>query len=134
MPWTAPSQHQVIPSDNNSIKPLPATGNPLHPISKDTSLAFDLPYSEAPGFLASIKEIPLSRQVIEDDTEEADGSLALSSWVMKAAKNDASSSKRPIGSVARTAWVGFVDLIKVKAVSSNQRISFAEIRVARGNS
>ena len=101
--------------DEDSVRPLPSTGNPLHPFSQDSTLAFAVPYDKAPGFLANIEEIaPQGRRGGDDDGSGASpDAFATSRWVMKAAQKDTSSSKRPVGVLARNAWIGFVDLIKV---------------------
>ena len=115
LPPIAPLPHHVISEGNTSVQVLPSTGNPLHPFSQDTTLAFSLPYHEASQFLEQIREIPAQKPARQEDN---DGHPTASErWVMKAANNDAS-SKQPLSTTARNAWVGFVDLIKVRSTTT----------------
>ncbi|OBT50621.1 hypothetical protein VE04_09478, partial [Pseudogymnoascus sp. 24MN13] len=101
----APLSHTVPLPNNLSITALPSTSNPLASISQDSTLAFSIPYSQAPEFLASAQEIP-------NVDNEADG-LGVQEqklWIMKAARAPGAS-----GSVrlwALNAWSKFVDLLK----------------------
>ena len=112
-PRNAPGAREVSIPSNSSVKTLPTTWNPLSPFSQDTALAFAVPYEEAPGFLASIQELPniaAAQDIGGNDT--GDKPEDSRSWVMKAAKNGHPSRGRLRHSAAN-AWIGFVDLIKV---------------------
>ncbi|KFY04690.1 hypothetical protein O988_00598 [Pseudogymnoascus sp. VKM F-3808] len=100
----APLSHTVPLPGNLSITALPSTSNPLASISQDSTLAFSLPYSQAPEFLSSAQEIPHVDNNSEDTQEQK-------LWIMKAAKASGASD----GSVrlwALNAWSKFVDLLK----------------------
>ena len=112
-PRNAPAAREVSIPSNSSVKSLPSTWNPLSPISQDTALAFAVPYEEAPQFLASIQELrnkAASQESGGEDTEDMPEDRR--SWVMKAAKNG-HPSRSTLRHSAASAWVGFVDLIKV---------------------
>ena len=112
-PRNAPVAREVSIPSNSSVKALPTTWNPLSPISQDTALAFAVPYDEAPRFLASIQELPNKAAPQESGSEDAGDMLDdRRSWVMKAAKNG-HPSRGTLRHSATSAWVGFVDLIKV---------------------
>ena len=112
-PRNAPVAREVSIPSNSSVKTLPTTWNPLSPISQDTALAFAVPYDEAPGFLASIQELPNIAAAQEIGGKEAgDTPEDRRSWVMRAAKNG-HPSRGTLRHSAASAWIGFVDLIKV---------------------
>ena len=112
-PRNAPLEREISIPSNSSVKTLPTTWNPLSPISQDTALAFAVPYDEAPGFLASIQELPNIAAAQEiDATDARDSPEGSRSWVMKAAKNG-HPSRGTLRLSAANAWIGFVDLIKV---------------------
>jgi hydroxymethylglutaryl-CoA reductase (NADPH) len=112
-PQTAPLAHTIPLPQNLSITPLPSTSNPLAPISQDSALAFSLPYSQAPEFLASAQEIPNAGGEVRDEKAqhglEAEP-LEQKMWIMKAAK--AVSARSSIKQWAINAWTEFVDLLK----------------------
>ena len=116
-PRNAPLPQEVSIPSNSSAKYLPTTWNPLSPISQDTTLAFAVPDSEAPKFLASIQELPNipGLQALDADgiVEAAEKSRT---WVMKAAKSGGQSSQGTLRLSAANAWTGFVDLIKVSCI------------------
>ena len=117
-PRTAPLANEVFASENNSVRLLPTTGNPLHPISRDTALAFSVPLDDAPEFLAGIQELP-SRGGLETDRTAEDGtSSEPMRWIMKAANTRGHAAKSSLGLSARSTWIGFVDLIKVRIGSA----------------
>ena len=112
-PRNAPVAREVSIPSNSSVKTLPTTWNPLSPISQDTALAFAVPYDEAPGFLVSIQELPniaAAQEIGGKDAGETPKDRR--SWVMKAAKNG-HPSRGTLRHSAASAWIGFVDLIKV---------------------
>ena len=101
----APLSHTVPLPNNLSITALPSTSNPLASISQDSTLAFSIPYSQAPEFLASAQEIPnVDNEAVGLGVQEQ------KLWIMKAARAPGAS-----GSVrlwALNAWSKFVDLLK----------------------
>ena len=112
-PRNAPVAREVWIPSNSSVKTLPTTWNPLSPISQDTALAFAVPYDEAPGFLASVQELPNTAAAQETGDEDAGATPEdRRLWVMKAAKNG-HPSRGTLRHSAANAWIGFVDLVKV---------------------
>lgn len=109
-PRIAPRPEEVAIPSNTSAYSLPHTPNSLSSISQDTSLAFAVPYNEAPGFLAAIREVP-NGALLNNESHDVEkyGPLL---WVMEAAKSS-EQSPRSLTSRATNAWTGFVDLIKV---------------------
>ncbi|KAF4999662.1 hypothetical protein FGRMN_2311 [Fusarium graminum] len=102
---TAPrSQHVPIPQ-NLSITPLPSTDNPFTAYSQDSILAYSLPYSEGPEFLAATQEIP-NEDAVETETEHG---REKKTWIMKAAKVNTQNS---VIQYFSNAWTEFVDLLK----------------------
>jgi hydroxymethylglutaryl-CoA reductase (NADPH) len=114
-PQTAPLAHAVPLPQNLSIKALPSTSNPLAPISQDSALAFSIPYTQAPEFLASAQEIPNADAEAHSDKArhglEAELVKEQKMWIMKAAKAH-EDSKTTIIKWASNAWSEFVDLLK----------------------
>jgi hydroxymethylglutaryl-CoA reductase (NADPH) len=76
-------------------------------------LAFSIPYSQAPEFLASAQEIPNAATVPLDDNalhgREAEAVKEQKMWIMKAAK---ASNDGSVSHWAANAWTEFVDLLK----------------------
>lgn len=112
---TAPLAHTVPLPQNLSIQALPSTSNPFAPISQDSTLAFSIPYSQAPEFLASAQKIP-NVMAVPDGEMAKDGMDAepineQKMWIMKAAKAH-SGSRSLIREWVSDAWTEFVDLIK----------------------
>jgi hydroxymethylglutaryl-CoA reductase (NADPH) len=106
-PTTAPLSNTVPLPGNLSITALPSTSNPLAPISQDSTLAFSIPYSQAPEFLASAQEIPNA----DNESQDAQPTKEQKLWIMKATRAPGASG----GSVrlwASNAWSKFVDLLK----------------------
>jgi len=110
-PQTAPLVEAVPLPHNLSIRALPTTSNPLAPISQDSALAFSVPYSQAPEFLAKAQELPnvaapaeRTHHGFDADTKEQ------KMWIMKAAKAAQTSSS--MRRWAMNAWTEFVDLLK----------------------
>ncbi|KAE9963878.1 hypothetical protein BLS_008841 [Venturia inaequalis] len=110
-PQTAPQPKSVPTPPNSTASVLPCSTNPLSQISQDTTLAYSMPFEEAPSFLHASKEIPVSKDAsqvryLNDGTFEEE-----KKWIMKAAKNAARAS----GGVSlwlRNAWIDFLDLLK----------------------
>ncbi|EON67336.1 3-hydroxy-3-methylglutaryl-CoA reductase [Coniosporium apollinis CBS 100218] len=104
---TAPIAHAVPVPSNSSAQLLPCSTNPLSTISHDTTLAFSIPYAEAPEFLTAVQEIPVPL----DEGAEDDESSEKKRWIMKAVRSNGFGS----GSLKRrihNAWISFLDLIK----------------------
>ncbi|KAI9659018.1 MAG: 3-hydroxy-3-methylglutaryl-coenzyme A (HMG-CoA) reductase isozyme [Bathelium mastoideum] len=78
-------------------------------MEEDTTLAFSVPYNQAPEFLDAVREIPLPVM----DTEEVDDAPAAEQkrWIMKAAK-PTNSSRKGVHNWALNAWTSFLDLLK----------------------
>ncbi|KAF2662034.1 hypothetical protein K491DRAFT_337974 [Lophiostoma macrostomum CBS 122681] len=93
---------------NVSAKLLPSSSNSFSTISPDTSLAFSIPFGEAPEFLTAMQEIAAGTD--ETGTREAEGAREEKKWIMKAAK----SGNAPTGirNWVRESWTSFVDLLK----------------------
>lgn len=113
-PKTAPRAHQIYIPANSSVKNLPTTWNPLSPISQDTTLAFAVPSSEAPDFLASVQEIS-NRPDSQGEQGAYDvGALQRpNAWVVKATRDSRHPAQATMGVSAANTWTSFVDLIKV---------------------
>jgi hydroxymethylglutaryl-CoA reductase (NADPH) len=114
-PQTAPLAHTVPLPQNLSIRALPSTSNPLAPISQDSALAFSIPYSQAPEFLASAQEIPDVENAPHSEKSRLGQQAELvdeqKMWIMKAAKTN-EGSRSTIKNWASNAWTEFVDLLK----------------------
>ena len=102
---TAPHSHVVPVPQNLSVTQLPSTENPFTAYSKDSILAFSMPYSEAAQFLSAAQEIP------DEAAEEIETSHGREkkTWIMKAAKAASSGS---IIQWATNAKSEFLDLLK----------------------
>lgn len=109
---SAPSRNAV--PNNVSAKLLPSSSSSFSTISDDTSLAFSIPYAEAPAFLMAMQEISAPEDASEAHGSEEEGTQEKKKWIMKAAK----SGNTPSGvrSWARESWTSFVDLLKVRGL------------------
>ena len=112
-PRTPPSADEIYIPDNGSIQLIPSTGNALTPISQDTSLAFSVPFDEAPTFLSQVHELPNAGHPTHSEATSDSAGQGSQGWVMKAIKDNGRTSRTNLGVAARNAWVGFLDLIKV---------------------
>ncbi|KAI9744569.1 MAG: 3-hydroxy-3-methylglutaryl-coenzyme A (HMG-CoA) reductase isozyme [Claussenomyces sp. TS43310] len=114
-PQTAPPSNTVPLPHNLSVKALPSTSNAFSPLSQDSALAFAIPYSQAPEFVASAQEIPNVEVNLGDEKArtglEAEAVPEQKMWIMKAAKAP-STSRGSISRWAVNAWTEFVDLLK----------------------
>src|SRR5436305_15292292 len=96
----------MVPIPNNvSARAVPPTANLLSPISRDSSLAFSVPWSEISDFLTAAQEIRDSEEHSKDREEKI--------WIMKAARSNGYGSHRTYRVLLRDGWTSFVDLIKV---------------------
>jgi hydroxymethylglutaryl-CoA reductase (NADPH) len=113
-PQNAPLAETVPLPQNLSVSALPSTSNPLAPISQDSALAFEVPYSQAPEFLARSQELPNASPLPTDESSrhgfDAEILKEQKMWIMKAAKADA--TRGSVRHWAANAWTEFVDLIK----------------------
>ncbi|KAG6173572.1 hypothetical protein E4U22_007543 [Claviceps purpurea] len=102
---SAPRSHVVPTPQNLSITPLPATENSFTTYSQDSILAYSIPYTQAPEFIAAAQEIP------DEDAQEivTHHGREKKMWIMKAAKVSSSSS---VSKWLGNAWVEFIDLLK----------------------
>ncbi|KAG8533725.1 uncharacterized protein KY384_001466 [Bacidia gigantensis] len=114
-PRTAPSPQKVASAENVSVQLLPPTGNPLHPISQDTTLAFAVNRDDAAKLLNNIQELPTQGYISNHEDTLSETFTAPVRWIMNAANGDGT-SKASFGSTARNAWIGFVDLIKAESL------------------
>ncbi|KUJ24290.1 uncharacterized protein LY89DRAFT_572605 [Mollisia scopiformis] len=112
-PQNAPLAHTIPLPQNLSVTELPSTSNPLFAISQDTALAYAVPYSEAPEFLACAQELPNAATFPTDEKAkhgfEAEPVKEQKKWIMKAAKV---TTRRGVRAWLSNAWTEFVDLIK----------------------
>ncbi|KAJ2894432.1 3-hydroxy-3-methylglutaryl-coenzyme a reductase [Zalerion maritima] len=106
-PLTAPMVHTVPIPQNLSITPLPPTSNSLTTYSQDSALAFSIPYSHAPEFLAVAQEIP--DETPNQETRETEHGHEKKKWIMKAARVHTRSS---VARWFQNTWTEFLDLIK----------------------
>lgn len=111
-PRIAPPAQSVPLPVNSSAQLLPCSTNPLSPISYDTTLAFSVPFDEAPQFLAVTQEIPASAspriRTENDGTPDEE-----ERWIMKAAR-PSDLGRRSLRNWAIDSWTTFVDLLKVE--------------------
>ncbi|KAH8596717.1 hydroxymethylglutaryl-coenzyme A reductase-domain-containing protein [Bisporella sp. PMI_857] len=114
-PQNAPLAETVPLPHNLSITALPSTSNPLAPLSQDSTLAFSVPYFQAPEFLAHTQEIPNGVASSPADENAKHGSRAelmkeQKMWIMKAARAEETSNS--VRYWAANAWTEFIDLVK----------------------
>jgi hydroxymethylglutaryl-CoA reductase (NADPH) len=105
----APHPHSVHIPSNLSAKLLPCSANRLAQISYDSTLAFSVPFSEAPKFLTAFQELPVSGDASETRYDEQEGSNEEKKWIMRAVKHPGSASI--VGWISES-WSEFLDLIK----------------------
>ncbi|KAF2198412.1 3-hydroxy-3-methylglutaryl-coenzyme A reductase [Delitschia confertaspora ATCC 74209] len=105
---SAPSE-KVVPS-NSTARVLPSSSSSFSTITHDTTLAFSIPYAEAPDFLVAAQEIRAPADASEVQGSDADGTREEKKWIMKAAK----SGNAPGGlrNWAKDSWTRFTDLLK----------------------
>jgi hydroxymethylglutaryl-CoA reductase (NADPH) len=113
-PQNAPLADTLPLPQNLSVTTLPSTSNPLSAISQDSTLAYAIPYSQAPEFLARAQELPNAGTIPTDEDArhgyEAEPIKEQKKWIMKAAKADV--TKGSVRNWAYNAWTEFVDLLK----------------------
>lgn len=109
--YAAPNGDTIHWRSNSSAELLPCSSNLLSSISQDTTLAFSVPYSEAPDFLDAVQQIavPLDLSVVEEAV--IDDEAREKRWIMKAANGGSQGNLRKW---VQNSWVAFVDLIKVR--------------------
>ncbi|KAI9823256.1 MAG: 3-hydroxy-3-methylglutaryl-coenzyme A (HMG-CoA) reductase isozyme [Phylliscum demangeonii] len=103
----APGPDAIPLAAESTSQRLPSTAPAPSPISQDATLAFSVPYDEAPAFLSAAHEIPVATG-IKDEAGPEDGGR----WIMKAATRANPLSRRGVRNWARNAWSGLVDLLK----------------------
>lgn len=106
-PKTAPLLNAVPIPENMSTLALPSTPNPLAAYSQDSSLAFAVPYEEAPLFTSAAREIPNAGKDTAKITEEHGREDKL--WIMKAA---GAQNRSSIARWLQNGCVEFLDLLK----------------------
>jgi hydroxymethylglutaryl-CoA reductase (NADPH) len=113
-PQNAPLADTLPLPQNLTVTILPSTSNPLSAISQDTTIAYAVPYKQAPEFLARAQEIPNAGTIPRDESArhgyEAEPIKEQKKWIMKAAKAD--TTRRSLRSWISNAWTEFVDLLK----------------------
>ena len=113
-PQNAPMADTLPLPQNLTVTILPSTSNPLSAISQDTTIAYAVPYKQAPEFLARAQEIPNAGTIPRDESArhgyEAEPIKEQKKWIMKAAKAD--TTRRSVRSWISNAWTEFVDLLK----------------------
>lgn len=100
---TPPTSNAIPVPQNLSVLSLPTTDNSLTAYSQDSTLAFAVPYDEAPEFLVATQEIPNG-----EGKDEADG-RETKMWIMKAARVN---TRHTIVQWASNTWGEFIDLLK----------------------
>ncbi|KAF2737704.1 hypothetical protein EJ04DRAFT_574433 [Polyplosphaeria fusca] len=107
-PNSAPSTN-AVPS-NLSAQLLPSSSSSFSTISHDTSLAFSIPFADAPEFLMAMQEIPAPEDASESQGSEEEGTHEEKKWIMRAAKS--ANAPGGVRSWAQESWTSFVDLLK----------------------
>jgi hydroxymethylglutaryl-CoA reductase (NADPH) len=107
---TAPLPESIVLPANSTAVKLPSSSNPLSSLSYDTTLAFAVPYSEAPGFLAAMQEIAPPATAQQPRGKESEGHKETRMWIMKAVKN---ANGKGLIDWVKDSWTEFVDLLKV---------------------
>jgi len=113
---TAPLGQQVLLPGNSSAELLPSSSNSFSTIAHDTSLAFSIPYSEAPEFLAAMQEIPAPEDATESHGSNDEGTLEQKKWIMKAVKSG--SNGGGLRKWTKDSWTSFVDVLKVNILET----------------
>ena len=101
--------NQVAP-DNYTAKLLPSSSSSFSTISHDTTLAFSVPFAEAPDFLLAIQEITAPDDASDAQGSDDDGSREEKKWIMKAARNGPGNTG--VRNWFRDSWTSFTDLLK----------------------
>lgn len=109
-PQTAPRPASVPTPSNSTASVLPCSTGRLSAISQDTTLAYSMPFAEAPSFLVASQEIPVSKAASQVRYSDDGSQTEEKKWIMKAVRCSGSGSVRRW---AKNAWVDFVDLLKV---------------------
>jgi len=110
-----PLGQQVLPG-NSSAELLPSSSNSFSTIAHDTSLAFSIPYSEAPEFLAAMQEIPAPEDATESHGSDDEGTLEQKKWIMKAVKSG--NNGGGLRKWTKDSWTSFVDVLKVNVLET----------------
>ncbi|KAI1827467.1 3-hydroxy-3-methylglutaryl-coenzyme A reductase [Xylaria intraflava] len=105
---TAPLAHALPLPDNLTVSHLPSTSNSITTYSQDSALAFSVKYSEAPEFVAAVREIP------DDGLDQAPrrnelGQDEQKMWIMKVARGHSGNS---LVRWVQNAYSEFLDLLK----------------------
>ncbi|KIW09523.1 hydroxymethylglutaryl-CoA reductase (NADPH) [Verruconis gallopava] len=108
-PQTAPRPASVPTPSNSTASILPCSTGRLQSMSQDASLAYSMPFSEAPSFLAASQEIPVSKAASQARYSDDGSKTEEKKWIMKAVRSPGSGGVRRW---MRNAWVDFVDLLK----------------------
>ncbi|KAH9828034.1 3-hydroxy-3-methylglutaryl-CoA reductase 2 [Teratosphaeria destructans] len=109
-PDAAPIAQNVPLPEGSSAELLPSSANILAPISSDTTLAFSMPYAEAPRFLNGVKEIPAPSNGMAQADQGSDDAPEQKTWVMRNGKKNGRSNS--MLEWAENSWTALTDLIK----------------------
>ncbi|KAI8932364.1 hypothetical protein NX059_010554 [Plenodomus lindquistii] len=105
---SAPSQ-QAVPT-NVSAQLLPSSSSSFSTLSHDTSLAYSIPYAEAPDFLMAMQEMPAPEKTAKTHGFINHGTHEEKKWMMRASKNGAAPGG--VRNWFTDSWTSFVDLLK----------------------
>ncbi len=106
----APNAKDVPLPAGSSAEVLPSSANMLSSMSSESTLAFTMPYSESPGFLDSVREIPASRYISAEVDDGSDDEPEQKRWMMKNAKKTGRSHS--MFRWFEDSWASFMDLLK----------------------
>lgn len=101
-----------IQSEGASVTPLPPISHPPIIDAQDTTLSFSVPYHQAPGLLAALREIHTGRN---NASGHENGGLGEKTWVMAGAPNQDighSTTRISIVEWVHNACFEFLDILK----------------------
>ncbi|KAI9757788.1 MAG: 3-hydroxy-3-methylglutaryl-coenzyme A (HMG-CoA) reductase isozyme [Chaenotheca gracillima] len=116
VPVPVGSGAKQLPSSPNVLSPisrlLPTSASTLIPSSDDSTLAYSVPFEEAPDFLSSLQQLPCAEQTTNDEESETDDGLEKKHWIMKAAKVHNRVSRGTFRRWVSSAWADFLHVLK----------------------
>jgi hydroxymethylglutaryl-CoA reductase (NADPH) len=105
--YPVPAAQEVPLHDRTSAELVTASGKSS--LSSDITLAWSMPYSEAPLFFDSVREIPASRAGGSESDDGSDDEQEQKRWIMKQGHK---SNGAGVFQWFRDSWASFVDLVK----------------------
>ena len=105
--YAIPSARDIMARDEGSAVVVPSGGKASG--SFDSTLAFAMPYSQAPTFLESIREIPAARLPGSQSEDGSDDEEEQKRWLMNTGNR---SNGGGVFSWFRDSWASFSDLVK----------------------